>query len=66
MLMAVKNQFKCSFLAIKYGLMKEMLNRASFISNILFMILNNASMLIQWVVLYSLKDNGSIFIQLTF
>ena len=57
MLMAVKNQFKCSFLAIKYGLMKEMLNRASFISNILFMILNNASMLIQWVVLYSLKDN---------
>mgnify|MGYP003297979239 CR=1 FL=1 len=57
MLMAVKNQFKCSFLEIKYGLMKEMLNRASFISNIFFMILNNASMLIQWVVLYSLKDN---------
>ena len=36
MLMAVKNQFKCSFLAIKYGLMKEMLNRASFISSVKF------------------------------
>ena len=57
MLTAVKNQAKCTFLALKYGLMKEMLNRASFISNVIFMILNNASMLIQWVVLYSLKDN---------
>lgn len=57
MLTVVKNQAKCTLLALKYGLMKEMLNRASFISNILFMILNNASMLIQWMVLYSLKDN---------
>lgn len=57
MLTVVKNQAKCTFLALKYGLMKEMLNRASFISNIVFMILNNASMLIQWMVLYSLKDN---------
>lgn len=57
MLTVVKNQAKCTLLALKYGLMKEMLNRASFISNILFMILNNASMLIQWMILYSLKDN---------
>lgn len=57
MLTVVKNQAKCSFLALKYGLMREMLNSASFVSNILFMILNNASMLIQWVVLYSLKNN---------
>lgn len=57
MLTVAKNQAKCTLLALKYGLMKEMLNRASFISNILFMILNNASMLIQWMVLYSLKDN---------
>lgn len=57
MLMAVKNQIRCTLLALKYGIMKEMLNRTSFISNILFMILNNASMLIQWLVLYSLKDN---------
>ncbi len=57
MLMAVKNQARCTFLAIKYGIVKEMLNRVSFITNITFMILNNASMLIQWIVLYSLKDN---------
>jgi ABC-type uncharacterized transport system, permease component len=57
MLTEVKNQIKVTLLAIKYALMKEMLNKATFISNVVFMILNNASMLIQWVVLYSLKDN---------
>ncbi len=57
MLMAVKNQIKVSTLAIKYALMREMLNKVSFITNIVFMILNNASFIIQWVVLYSLKDN---------
>lgn len=34
-----------------------MLNKTTFITNILFMILNNASFIIQWLVLYSLKDN---------
>lgn len=57
MLMAVKNQFRVTILAIKYALMKEMLNKATFIFNVVFMIINNLSMLIQWVVLYSLKDN---------
>lgn len=57
MLMAVKNQFKVTCLSIKYGLMREMLNKATFISNVVFMILNNASFIIQWVVLYSLKNN---------
>lgn len=57
MLMAVKNQAKISFLSIKYALMKEMLNKVTFLTNIFFMILNNASFIIQWIVLYSLKDN---------
>lgn len=57
MLMVVKNQFKVSLLAIKYAIMREMLNKVTFITNIVFMILNNASFIIQWVVLYSLKDN---------
>ncbi len=57
MLTAVKNQFKISFLTIKYALMREMLNKVTFITNILFMILNNASFIVQWIVLYSLKDN---------
>ena len=56
MLMAVKNQIKVSFLSIKYSLLREMLNRVTFFSNIIFMILNNASFIIQWLVLYSLKD----------
>ena len=57
MLMAVKNQFRITLLSIKYALMREMLNKASFITNIVFMILNNASFLIQWIVLFSIKED---------
>lgn len=57
MLTAVKNQFKISFLSVKYALIREMLNKTTFITNIVFMLLNNASFLIQWAILYSLKDN---------
>ena len=57
MLTVVKNQIKISFLSTKYALKKEMLNKVSFFSNIIFMILNNASFIIQWVVLFSVKDN---------
>lgn len=57
MLMAVKNQFKISFLSIKYAIMREMLNKATFFTNVIIMILNNATFIIQWVILYSLKDN---------
>ena len=57
MLTAVKNQIKVSILSIKFGLMKEMLNKVTFISNIVFMILNNATFIVEWVILYSLKDN---------
>lgn len=57
MLMEVKNQLKISFLSIKYALMKEMLNKVSFISNIVFMVLNNATFILEWVIFYSLKDN---------
>ena len=57
MLMVVKNQFKVAFLSIKYALMREMLNKTTFLMNIIFMILNNASFIIQWIVLFSLKEN---------
>lgn len=57
MLMVVKNQVKVILLSIKYALMREMLNKVTFITNIVFMILNNASFIIQWVIIYSLKDN---------
>ena len=57
MLQAVKNQFNVTVKTIKYGLMREMINKTSFIMNVSFMILNNASFIIQWIVIYSLKDN---------
>ena len=57
MLTEAKNQFKVTKLSIKYSIMREMLNKASFLSNIFFMILNNSSMVVQWIVLFSLKDN---------
>ena len=57
MLMEVKNQIKISLLSCKYALLKEMLNKTTFIMNIIFMILNNASFLIQWLILFSLKDD---------
>lgn len=57
MLTAAKNQLKVSLLSIKYAIVREMLNKTTFITNIIFMLLNNASFIIQWVILYSLKDN---------
>ena len=57
MLQAAKNQFRVTLNTIKYGLMREMLNKTSFIMNVLFMILNNASFIIQWIILYSLKED---------
>lgn len=57
MLMAVRNQFRVTGAAIKYALMREMINKTTFISNVVFMILNNASFIIQWLVLYSLVEN---------
>lgn len=62
----IQNQLKVIFLSIKYALMKEMLNKTTFIMNISFMILNNSTFIIQWIILYSLKENvgGYTFKQL--
>ncbi len=57
MLTAAKNQIKVTALSIKYALQREMLNKVTFTSNIIFMILNNLSFIIQWVLLYSIRDN---------
>ena len=56
MLTEVKKEIKVLYLTIKYALMREMLNKASFIANIVFMVLNNSMFIIQWVILFSLKD----------
>ena len=57
MLTEAKNQIRVMALSIKYSLMREMLNKVTFVSNIVFMILNNASFIIQWLVLFTLKDS---------
>lgn len=57
MLTEVKNQIKVTVLSIKYALVRELLNKTTFITNVIFMILNNACMIFQWIILFSLKDN---------
>ena len=54
---AVKNQLRVCLLCVKYNLMREMVNRVTFLSNICFMILNNATILVQWVILFGLRDD---------
>ena len=68
MLMAVKNQIKVSLLTVKYATMRAMLNKTTFLTNVLFMILNNATFLIQWIILFSLKEDvgGYTFKQVIF
>lgn len=43
-------------LSVKYNIMRQMVNKVTFITNIIFMILNNASFIVQWIILFSLKD----------
>lgn len=55
MLTAVKNQCFVCLLTWKYNMMRKMLNKTAFLANIGFMMLNNASFMIQWLVLFRLK-----------
>lgn len=63
MLTEARNNIKFLFLSMKYNILREMLNKASFLMNVFLMMLNNVSLIIQWVVLFSLKDdfNGYSF-----
>ena len=61
MLMEVKRQIKVAFLSIKYSIMMQMLNKITFITNVVFMVLNDASFIIQWIVLFNIKkDMGGL------
>ena len=57
MLTAAKRQFKISMLSTKYALMRAMVNKATFVMSIVFMILNNATFIIQYLILFSLKED---------
>ncbi len=55
MSMAVKNQLRIIQLSVKYNIMREMTNRITFLTNIVFMILNNAAFVVQWLLLFHLR-----------
>lgn len=55
--MEVKQQIRVVILSIKFNIMREMTNRFTFILNVLFMMLNNATFIIQWVILFHLKSD---------
>lgn len=55
--MEVKKELRLLLLSVKYNIMREMINRTSFLMNVTFMILNNASFIIQWLILFQLKGD---------
>ena len=57
MLTAVKNQTRVLLLSVKYNIMREMINRVTFLMNVLFMILNNATFILQWVILFQIRED---------
>ncbi len=57
MLMEIKKELKFMLLNVKYNLAREMTNKITFLTNIIFMILNNASFIVEWIIFYSLKNN---------
>lgn len=57
MLTAVKNQLRVIALSVKYNIMREMTNRVSFLTNVFFMVLNNATFIIQWLLLFHIKSD---------
>lgn len=57
MLTEAKKELKTMFLSIKYNIVREMINPVSFVLNVLFMMLNNATFIVQWVILFTMKDS---------
>lgn len=49
------------FKSVKYNIMREMANPLSFTLNVIFMMLNNSAFLIQWGVLFTLKDSFGVY-----
>ena len=57
MLTAVKNQLRVCLLSLKYNIMREMVNKVTFLTNVCFMVLNNAALLVQWFILFRLRED---------
>ena len=57
MLTAVRMQLRVCLLSVKYNIMREMANPVTFVTNVVFMILNDAAILVQWFILFRLRDD---------
>ena len=51
------NQLRVMMLSIKYNVMKQMTNKVTFLTNIIFMILNDATFIVQWIILFGIKKD---------
>ena len=56
MLHSFVKEIKIMLLSIKYSIAREMLNKVTFLTNIIFMVLNNASFIFEWLILFAIKD----------
>ncbi|MDR0405004.1 MAG: ABC-2 family transporter protein [Oscillospiraceae bacterium] len=56
MLNELKKNIKILAINLKYNMAKEMENRTSFVSQVIFILLNNALYIVQWLVFYRLKS----------
>lgn len=54
---AVKRELRVCLLSLKYNMMREMVNKVTFLTNVCFMVLNNASILAQWFILFRLRED---------
>ncbi len=54
---AVKNQLRVCLLSVQYNIMREMVNKVTFLTSIGFMVLNNAAILAQWFILLRLRED---------
>ena len=63
MLCEMKRNFEILKISFKYNILKEMENRGSFISQIIFMIISNVFFVVQWFVFFGFKESivGSKF-----
>lgn len=53
----VKNELRVCLLSLKYNIMREMVNKTAFLTKVGFMVLNDAAILVQWFILFRLRED---------
>ncbi|MDF2541528.1 MAG: hypothetical protein K0S47_1246 [Herbinix sp.] len=57
MLTAAKQQIRVMILSLRYNIIREMTNRVTFLTNVIFMALNNSTFIIQWMIIFNIKSD---------